>query len=417
MGAHDLTEGTRRDHRLDLVGPDARGDPAAAHRPTVRRLRRRIPTVTVRPPDGEARFCLRDPDSHSDGDPDSGDPAGRPVRARVALADRAHGDLGRDGSGAPRGKWNVRAKNLLPVDARVLGIAITTPIVEETAKGIALVVVFVGAHLLHRRFGFRQLAGPTDGLVYGAAVGLGFAFTEDVQYGLRSGVHELVARTRFLRLCHAASRPVHRRVRSWLGNGVLDHTRKVMRVVWPFLGLVVALALHTLNNGFERFVLVARFGLHDVNAWLQSDAAPQKFTDAQRQAARIASGIDIAVFVAAGIGLWLWLKWQRRVITEELTTEAASGLISRRDIELTPRYWRRQRRRGQLIRRGELQRAHAEEFLHIRLARLAFAARRAKHSPATMAASLGSLGTPYARQSRGQVRTIGRNSSDWQSGH
>jgi hypothetical protein len=300
-------------------------------------------------------------------------------------------------------KWNDHARNLLPVDVRVLGIAITTPIVEETAKGVALVVVFVGAYLFHRRFGFRQLAGPTDGLVYGAAVGLGFAFTEDVQYGLRSGVHELVARRDFFG--YAALH--HALFTAAFGVGVglaFWTTRKLMRVLWPVFGLLAALALHALNNGFERFALVLRFGLHDVNTWLLAgDGAPQTFKDAQSHAARIASGIDIFVFVAAGIGLWFWLRWQRRVITEELTAEAASGLISRRDIELTPRYWRRQQRRGQLIRRGELQRARAEEFLHIRLARLAFAARRAKHSLETAPASLADA-REAVRRAKAEVR-------------
>jgi RsiW-degrading membrane proteinase PrsW (M82 family) len=309
--------------------------------------------------------------------------------------------------------WNERAKHLLSDDmARVFGPAITTPVLEETAKGIALVVVFVAAYLLHRRFGFRPLEGAAHGLVFGAAIGMGFAFTEDVQYGLQPDprLHLLVARFHLL---------IARR--DFFGYGALHHalftaafgvglglafstTRKVMRVLWPTFGLLTAIGLHALNNGLESLVLVVRFGFDDVAAWLKDPkSAPQAFFDAQPQAARIASAVDILVFLAAGIGLWMWLARQRRVITEELTTEAASGLVSRRDIALTPRYWRRQRRRWQLIRSGQLQRARAEEFLHIRLARLAFAARRARSSPAGTAASLADP-REAVRRAKAEVR-------------
>ena len=300
--------------------------------------------------------------------------------------------------------WDNRAKNVLPSDvARVCGLAITTPIVEEGAKGAALVIVFVAAYVLHRKFGFRPLAGAAHGLVFGAAVGMGFAFTEDVQYGLRSGFPALIGRRDFFgygALHHALFTAAF-----GVGLGLaFSTTRKVMRVLWPVFGLLTAVGLHALNNGFERFMLVDRFGLDNVSEWLKKpNGEPQVFDDAQSHAARIASGVDIVVFVAAGIGLWLWLARQRRVITQELTTEAASGLVSRRDIELTPRYWRRQRRRAQLIRRGELQRARAEEFLHVQLARLAFAARRSKRSPRAAPANLAGA-REAVRRAKAEVR-------------
>ena len=67
----------------------------------------------------------------------------------------------------------------------VFGAALTAPLVEETSKGIALVIVFALSYPIARRFGVRMFNGVTNGIVYGAAVGLGFSFAEDIFY-LRS---------------------------------------------------------------------------------------------------------------------------------------------------------------------------------------------------------------------------------------
>jgi len=51
---------------------------------------------------------------------------------------------------------------------------IQAPIVEEAAKGLGVFLVFLMAR--------RAFDGPVDGIVYGALVGAGFAFTENIQY-------------------------------------------------------------------------------------------------------------------------------------------------------------------------------------------------------------------------------------------
>ena len=55
--------------------------------------------------------------------------------------------------------------------------AVVAPFVEEFAKGL-----FVVAIVVLRR---DQLHGVLDGIVYGALVGIGFAFTEDIFYYLQ----------------------------------------------------------------------------------------------------------------------------------------------------------------------------------------------------------------------------------------
>jgi RsiW-degrading membrane proteinase PrsW (M82 family) len=56
----------------------------------------------------------------------------------------------------------------------VVSALVQAPIVEELAKGLGLLLIFV--------VGRRAFDGPVDGVVYGALVGAGFAFTENIQY-------------------------------------------------------------------------------------------------------------------------------------------------------------------------------------------------------------------------------------------
>src|SRR6478736_2000478 len=58
--------------------------------------------------------------------------------------------------------------------AEVLQAVVQAPIVEEVAKGLGVLIVYA--------VGRRAFDGPIDGIVYGALVGAGFAFTENIQY-------------------------------------------------------------------------------------------------------------------------------------------------------------------------------------------------------------------------------------------
>ena len=63
---------------------------------------------------------------------------------------------------------------------RLISTTIGAPIVEETAKG--------GVLLLLLRLRRQEIDGPTDGIVYAAMVGVGFALSENVNYYMR-GLH------------------------------------------------------------------------------------------------------------------------------------------------------------------------------------------------------------------------------------
>lgn len=64
--------------------------------------------------------------------------------------------------------------SLLGFDQEVAGTVIGAPLSEEWSKGLGLlIIVFVAK---------RHLNNPVDGIVYGALMGAGFAFTENILY-------------------------------------------------------------------------------------------------------------------------------------------------------------------------------------------------------------------------------------------
>lgn len=58
--------------------------------------------------------------------------------------------------------------------AEAVSAIIQAPIVEEIGKGLGIYIIFLTAR--------RAFDGPVDGIVYGALIGAGFAFTENIQY-------------------------------------------------------------------------------------------------------------------------------------------------------------------------------------------------------------------------------------------
>ncbi|BDV30224.1 PrsW family intramembrane metalloprotease [Microbacterium terricola] len=81
-----------------------------------------------------------------------------------------------------------------PDVAEVFTTVVQAPIVEEFMKGLGVLVIFL--------VGRRAFDGPVDGVVYGALVGAGFAFTENIQYfaiSLISGGAAETSTTFFLR--------------------------------------------------------------------------------------------------------------------------------------------------------------------------------------------------------------------------
>jgi protease PrsW len=130
------------------------------------------------------------------------------------------------------------------------GAVIQAPIVEEFAKGLGVFLIFATAR--------RAFDGPVDGVVYGALVGAGFAFTENIQYFAVSfidGGPAEVSTTFFVR--GILSPFAHVMFTSVTGFALGLAARRgvsTAQAVGPWvLGMAGAAALHALWNGSAQF--------------------------------------------------------------------------------------------------------------------------------------------------------------------
>lgn len=131
-----------------------------------------------------------------------------------------------------------------------LSAVVQAPVVEEAAKGLGVLLIFLTAR--------RAFDGPVDGVVYGALVGAGFAFTENIQYFaisfIEGGVGD-VSQTFFLR--GILSPFAHVMFTSITGFALGLAARRGARLrdaAGPFLmGLAGAILLHAFWNGSAVF--------------------------------------------------------------------------------------------------------------------------------------------------------------------
>ena len=120
------------------------------------------------------------------------------------------------------------------------------PIVEETAKGLAV----VGVLLLRR----REFDGVVDGIVYAGMAGIGFAFVENVLYLGRSFVEdgggEATLGTFLVRAVFSPFAHPLFTMATGIGIGLAASRRGVAnRFLAPIVGWTVAVALHAAWNG------------------------------------------------------------------------------------------------------------------------------------------------------------------------
>jgi RsiW-degrading membrane proteinase PrsW (M82 family) len=127
--------------------------------------------------------------------------------------------------------------------ANVGAAVISAPVVEETVKGLAVLVVFV--------FFREEFDSVLDGIIYGSLVGFGFAATENVLY-IFSGFAEAglggALLITFLRAIGIAF--LHASLTSCTGIGLavfrLNHA--AWRYLAPFIGYGAAVFLHASHN-------------------------------------------------------------------------------------------------------------------------------------------------------------------------
>jgi protease PrsW len=130
----------------------------------------------------------------------------------------------------------------VPGTSDFVDTAITAPIVEEVGKGLFLLAIVI--------FRRSQVHGVLDGIIYGALVGIGFAFVEDVGYYLSSLRDGALPTTFFLRgIIGPFAHPLFTSA-TGLGVGVALTTRsRSVRVIAPILGLLAAVLMHGTWNG------------------------------------------------------------------------------------------------------------------------------------------------------------------------
>jgi len=127
---------------------------------------------------------------------------------------------------------------------------VQAPVVEEFAKGLGVYLIFVTAR--------RAFDGPVDGVVYGALIGAGFAFTENIQYFAISFIEGGVADVSVTFFVRGILSPfAHVMFTSITGFALGLAARRgasAGRAIGPWLaGMLGAMALHALWNGSAVF--------------------------------------------------------------------------------------------------------------------------------------------------------------------
>jgi RsiW-degrading membrane proteinase PrsW (M82 family) len=184
-----------------------------------------------------------------------------------------------------------------------LAAVVQAPIVEETAKGIGVLLIYV--------FSRSHFDGPVDGLVYAATVAAGFAFTENILYfgaALAEGGADELGTTFVVRGLFSPFAHVLFTACTGLLIGIGARRGGGAGVVgWFLLGLAGAVVLHALWNGSLTFA---------------SDAVGLYFT------------VQVPIFIGAVL-LTLFLRFQEvRVTRARLAEYGAAGWFSAAEVEM-----------------------------------------------------------------------------------
>jgi len=223
--------------------------------------------------------------------------------------------------------WGALAAPVLAVGATSLvatalgaGPVVTAgllgPAIEELVKAAGLILVV----LLSREFD-----NPTDGVVYGTAVGLGFGATENLVYAAVGAANGAVADTMTLVLLRTAMCAGIHALSSAAFGGCLGFAAlsrgRLQRAGWAGGGLVAALALHSTWN--LMLVRLGASGSSSVHgAWFATLPA---------------------LYVLYLAALALFLRSEQRILKEQLAEEVALEVLPPWVPEVIPYYRRRVR--------------------------------------------------------------------------
>ncbi len=119
------------------------------------------------------------------------------------------------------------------------GAIVVAPIVEEITKGLFLLITIAN----------KKFDNITDGIVYGGAIGLGFGMTENFLYFVTYGesvanwIMLVIVRSLFSAVMHCVSTAT---LGAFLGLAKFKTPAK--KVVYAFIGLMIAMLIHSIWN-------------------------------------------------------------------------------------------------------------------------------------------------------------------------
>ncbi len=231
------------------------------------------------------------------------------------------------------GQWlegNAALKEMLGPDAALMiGAPLSAPLVEETAKGVGIVLLF----WLMR----SEYDNVRDGFVYGALVGAGFNWFESalyvqqnfVQFGQAPYGFQLGARYAWLGLAgHAMFSGIF-----GASLGLARATRrKLVRYSAPLVGLVLAVIAHAWNNSLPLVFAIASSRSGEAPP-TESVAPP----DVGLLETMVSASISNLVIFLPFVLLMAWIirrsgEAERTVIREELAGEVGQ-CISRQEYD------------------------------------------------------------------------------------
>lgn len=192
------------------------------------------------------------------------------------------------------------------VPSDFFGAVIQAPIVEEGAKGLGVLLLFL---VLRKTFD-----GPVDGLVYGATVAAGFAFTENILYfgsSLLEGGESDLAFTFVLRGIMSPFAHVMFTACTGIALGFASRKRGWFApIVFFVVGLIAAILLHALWNG-------STFFTEDLNGFVAFYAV-----------------VQVPLFIMAIIAVILLRRAESRLTRTRLTEYATAGWFTAEEVNM-----------------------------------------------------------------------------------
>jgi len=267
------------------------------------------------------------------------------------------------------------------------------PVVEETLKGLVLV------GLLWRRR--AELDGPTDGVIYAAMVGLGFAMVENVGYYINAliapnqGGIALLGSTFVLR--GVLSPLLHPIFTSMTGLGVAYAASRRHGGWWAVVvGWLAAMLLHGIWNGLSLYGAAGLVAGYVIMAFVLAGIVAVLVADRRRVVGLIRHYLPAyagtGLVTASDVGMLASLRERRRARTWARAAGGLAAAAAMSDYQLAATelaLLHAKAERG-VVTPGAFRRRQHDLLALMHVARLSFARRHAEPPRAPWAAAHGS---------------------------